>query len=43
MGHIACMSEKSNAYTVHAGKPEGKRSLIRPRCRWELNLRWILK
>ena len=38
-GHIAYMAEKSNAYTVLAGKPEGKRSLVRPRCRWEPNFK----
>jgi hypothetical protein len=29
--------EKSNAYTVLVGKPEGKRQLGRPRCRWADN------
>lgn len=38
-GHIACMVEKSNAYTVLAGNPEGKRSLVRSRCRWEPNFK----
>ena len=33
------MSEKSNAYAVLAEKPEGKRSLVRPRCRWEPNFK----
>ena len=36
-GHIACMPKKNNGYSVLAGKPEGKRSFVRPRCRWELN------
>jgi hypothetical protein len=26
-----------NAYKILVGKPEGKRSLRRPRCRWEGN------
>jgi hypothetical protein len=33
-GHVARMGEKSNAYRILAGKPEGKRSLGRPRRRW---------
>jgi hypothetical protein len=28
------MGEKINAYRVLVGKPEGKRPLGRPRCRW---------
>jgi len=28
---------------VLVGKPEGKRQLGRPRCRWEDNLRWIFR
>jgi hypothetical protein len=35
-----------NAYKILAGKPEGKRPLRRPRCRWLDNiivdLRWIV-
>jgi hypothetical protein len=33
-GHIARMGEKRNAYRLLVGKPEGKRLLRRPRCRW---------
>jgi hypothetical protein len=25
------------------GKPEGKRPLERPRCKWEVILKWFLK
>jgi hypothetical protein len=25
------------------GRPEGKGALGRPRCRWEDNIKWILK
>jgi hypothetical protein len=35
--------EVSNAYKILVGKPEGKRSLGRPRCRWEDNIRVDLK
>jgi hypothetical protein len=30
-GYVAQMGEKSNAYTILMGKPEGKRPLGRPR------------
>jgi hypothetical protein len=32
-GHVARMG-KRNAYRTLVGKPEGKRPLGRPRCRW---------
>jgi hypothetical protein len=32
------MEEKSNAYSLLVGKPEGKRSLGRPRRRWVVNI-----
>jgi hypothetical protein len=31
--------EKMNAYSILVGKPNGKRPLERPRCRWEDNIR----
>jgi hypothetical protein len=34
-GHVARMGEGRNVCRVLVGKPEGKRSLERPRCRWE--------
>jgi hypothetical protein len=37
------MGEKSNAYKVLAGKPEGKRSLGRPRHKWEDNIKMDLR
>jgi hypothetical protein len=33
------MGEKRNAYRLLVGKPEGKRPLGRPRCRWVDNIR----
>jgi hypothetical protein len=33
------MEEKRNAYRILVGKPEGKRSLGRPRCRWVDNIK----
>jgi hypothetical protein len=32
--HVAHMGEGRNKYRVLVGKPEGKRQLERPRCRW---------
>jgi hypothetical protein len=37
--HIVCMGEKRSMYRVLVGKPEGKRPLGRPRCRWEDNIK----
>jgi hypothetical protein len=33
--HVACVEEIRNSYNILVGKPEGKRPLGRPRCRWE--------
>jgi hypothetical protein len=33
------MGAKRNAYRLLVGKPEGKRLLGRPRCRWVDNIR----
>jgi hypothetical protein len=38
-GHVAQTGEKRNAYSILVGKPEGKRSLGRPRRRWEDNIK----
>jgi hypothetical protein len=32
--HVAYMGEVRNTYKILARKPEGKRPLGRPRCRW---------
>ena len=42
-GHVACMGEGRGVYRVLVGKPEGKRPLGRPRCRWEDNIRMDLQ
>jgi hypothetical protein len=36
------MGEKRNAYRLFVGKPEGKRPLGRPRCRWVDNIKMDL-
>jgi hypothetical protein len=40
--HVARMGEKRNAYRLLVGKPEGRRPLARPRCRWLDNIRMDL-
>jgi hypothetical protein len=42
-GHVACIIEMRNVYKVVVRKPEGKRLLRRPRCRWEDNIRLNLR
>jgi hypothetical protein len=37
-GHVTQMGAKRNAYKILVGKPEGKRPLERPRCRWVMKL-----
>jgi hypothetical protein len=39
-GHVARMGENRNSYRILVGKPEGKRSLGRPRRRWG-GMDWI--
>jgi hypothetical protein len=34
VGHVACMGNMENAYSILVGKPEGKRPLGTPMCRW---------
>ena len=36
-GHVARVGERTGVYRVLVGKPEGKRPLGRPRCRWDDN------
>ena len=42
-GHVACMGEERGVRRVLEGKPEGKRPLGRPRCRWEDNIKMDLQ
>jgi hypothetical protein len=37
-GHVALMVEKINACRLLVGKPEGKKPLGTPRCRWVDNI-----
>jgi hypothetical protein len=41
-GHVTRMGEARNAYRILVGKPEGKRSLRRPRHRWVDNIKMDL-
>jgi hypothetical protein len=33
------MGERKNVYRILVGKPEGKRTAGRPRCRWKGNIK----
>jgi hypothetical protein len=41
--HVARMGEGRGAYTILVGRPEGRRSLGRPRRRWEDNIKMDLQ
>jgi hypothetical protein len=43
VGHVACMGEGRVVYSVLVGRPEGKRPLGGPRCRWEDNIKIDLR
>jgi hypothetical protein len=43
VGHVACMGVERGVRRVLVGKPEGKRPLGRPRCRWEDNIKMELQ
>jgi hypothetical protein len=43
VGHVARMGEGKGVYRVLVGRPEGKRPLERPRCRWEDNIKIDLR
>jgi hypothetical protein len=42
-GHVARMGERRGAYRALVGKPEGRRPLVRPRRRWEDNIKMDLR
>jgi hypothetical protein len=42
-GHVARMGEVRGAYNMLVGRPEGRRPLGRPRCRWEDNIKLDLR
>ena len=42
-GQLALMGERTGVYTVLVGKTEGKRSLGRPKLRWEDNIKMDLQ
>ena len=42
-GHVARIEEARSAYKILTGNPTGKRHLVRPRRRWEDNIRMNLK
>jgi hypothetical protein len=42
-GAYSTNGEKRNAYRISVGKPEGKRPLGRPRCRWEDSIKMDLR
>jgi len=42
-GHVACMGEGRDVRRVLVGKPEGKRTLGKPRSRWENNIKMDLQ
>jgi hypothetical protein len=41
-GHVACMGDRRGAYRVLMGTPNRKRQLVRPRHRWEDNIKMNL-
>jgi hypothetical protein len=41
-GRIALM-ENQNGYRILLGTPEGKRPLVRPRLRWEYNIKMAVR
>jgi hypothetical protein len=43
LGHVGWMAEIRNACILSVGKPEGKKPLGKPRCRWEDNIKTNLK
>jgi hypothetical protein len=42
-GHVARVGETRDAYRILVGKPEGKRPLGRPTCKWVDNIKMDLR
>jgi hypothetical protein len=42
-GHAARMRDRRRAYRVLVGRPEGRKPLVRPRRRWEDNIKMDLQ
>ena len=42
-GHVAKMEESRSTFKILSGTPTGKRTLGRPSCRWEDNIRMYFK
>jgi hypothetical protein len=42
-GHVALMGEKRIVNRILVGRPEGKRPLRIPRCKWVMLLKWTLR
>jgi hypothetical protein len=40
-GYVACIGDSRGVYRFLVGKPEGKRPLGRPRCKWEDNIKML--
>jgi len=38
-GHVMCMGKRRGAYRVVVGKPEGKRSFVRPSIQGRITLK----
>ena len=43
VGACSAYEEEENAYTVSEGEPEGRRTLGRPRHRWDHNIKINVK
>ena len=41
-GHVARVGKMRYAYRVLVGEPKEKRTLARPRNRWNVILKWVL-
>jgi len=42
VGQVTCMGERRSAYRILVGRPEGRRTLGRPRHGWEDNIKVYL-